>query len=137
MTPTDRWIAAAPGLPPIAGAAGVAERLLLLIHYGIDWKTSWVAARRATYWDSILPDRIQAATFMAPNLRRWWSEVATELGSSPRSRDERDELETLLRADSRPVLQSLRWETEALLLRTRIVADNVRAARPVTNEVSA
>ena len=43
-----------------------------------------------------------------------------------------DELEQLLRADSTPVLMALRLETEALLLRTRIVADAVRETRSST-----
>jgi hypothetical protein len=34
---TDRWLAAVPAMPPLTEAAGTAERLLLLVHYGIDW----------------------------------------------------------------------------------------------------
>lgn len=129
--PTDRWLAAvADTMPPLEGAAGVAERLLLLVHYGVDWSNGWVGRYRATYWDSILPDRVICATYRAANLRRWWRDVADDLGSQPRSTAERAELEQLLRAESMPVLEVLRYEAEALLLRTRIVADSVRAARP-------
>ena len=128
-TPTDRWLAAAgPVMPALGGPAGTAERLLLLVHYGIDWD-SWVGRYRGTYWDRLLPDRVICATYRAGNLRRWWREVSDGLCSAPRSREQRVELETLLRAESLPVLEVLRFETEALLLRTRIVAEAVRAGR--------
>lgn len=129
-TPTDRWLAHTQDLmPPLQGPAGAAERLILLVHYGIDWQSGWVTRYRTTYWDRILPDRVSIATFRAPSLRRWWRDVATDLESAPRTPEERAELETLLRAEPVPVLEALRNETEPLLLRTRIVADAVRAAR--------
>ena len=129
-TPTDRWLAATSHMPALPGPAGTAERLLLLIHYGIDWQDGWVGRYRTTYWDQLLPDRVITATYRAGSLRRWWREVASELNSAPRSATERDELEQLLRTDPAPVLEVLRFETEALLLRTRIVADAVRSTRP-------
>lgn len=129
-TPTDGWLAAAGHMPALPGPPGTAERLLLLIHYGVDWQTGWVRRYRATYWDKLLPDRVITATYRARTLRGWWRQVATELGSAPRSPAERAELEQLLRADPAPVLEVLRAETEALLLRTRIVADAVRDSRP-------
>lgn len=130
LTPTSRWLAeTAQTMPPLEGPAGVAERLLLLVHYGVDWQGGWVGRYRSTYWDTLLPDRVICATYRAPNLRRWWRDVADELGSQPRSSAEREELEALLRADPMPVLEVLRWETEALLLRVRIVTDAVRAER--------
>jgi hypothetical protein len=129
-TPTSRWLAAVPEMPPLDGPAGTAERLLLLIHYGIDWQDGWVGRYRTTYWDRLLPDWVIAATYRAANLRRWWRDVADSLGSSPRGHAERAELEQLLRADPGPVLEVLRGEAEALLLRTRITADAVRASRP-------
>lgn len=131
-TPTDSWIAAATHLPPLDGPGGTAERLLLLIHYGIDWQNGWVSRYRATYWEQLLPDRVIVATYRAACLRRWWRDVAAELGSAPRSRAERAELEQLLRTDSDPVLEVLRFETEPLLLRVRIVADAVRETRPAS-----
>lgn len=130
MTPTDRWLATvADRMPPLDGAGGVAERLLLLVHYGVDWSHGWVGDYRTRYWDRVLPDRIICATFRSPNLRRWWREVASELESQPRSAAEREELEQLLRTDPEPVLEVLRLETEALLLRTRIVTEAVRTSR--------
>jgi hypothetical protein len=132
--PTSKWLAAVPQMPPLDGPAGFAERLLLLVHYGIDWQDSWVGRYRTTYWDKLLPDRVIAATYRAPNLRRWWREVAEALCSRPRNPAERAELEELLRADPGPVLEVLRWETEALLLRTRITADAVRETRQPATE---
>jgi hypothetical protein len=132
LPPTGRWLAAVPGMPPLDGPPGTAERLLLLLHYGIDWQGGWVGTHRAAYWDKILPDRVIAATYRAPNLRWWWQDVAGELESRPRSAAERSELEQLLRSSPRPVLEVLRWEAEALLLRTRITADAVRESRTPT-----
>ena len=132
-SPTDRWLAVlGDRMPPLTGPAGVAERLLLLTHYGIDWQAGWVSRYRRVYWEQLLPDRVITATYRAGTLRRWWRDVATELGSAPRNAAERTELEQLLRADATPVLMALRLETEALLLRTRIVADAVRETRPST-----
>lgn len=60
--PTDRWLAAAAHvMPPLTGPAGVGERLLLLVHYGVDWQDGWVTRYRNTYWDQLLPDRIIGA----------------------------------------------------------------------------
>jgi len=36
VNPTRAWQAMVPELPPVTGAADTAERLLLLLHYGID-----------------------------------------------------------------------------------------------------
>lgn len=128
-TPTGRWLATVEGMPPLTGPAGTAERLLLLLHYGVDWQAGWVTRYRSRYWDSILSDRVIVATYRAGTLRRWWSDVATELGAEPRSAEERREVEALLREDPLPVLECLRHETEALLLRTRITAEAVRSRR--------
>ena len=132
-TPTSRWLAHVPEMPPLPGPAGVAERLLLLLHYGIDWNTGWVAGYRTTYWDEILVDRVVVATYRSGTLRRWWSDLASELRSAPRTTAERREVEQLLRADDEPVLEVLREEIEALVLRVRIVTEAVRAARPTTS----
>ena len=37
-TSTDKWLASVPELPALTGAHSTAERLLLLLHYGIDWE---------------------------------------------------------------------------------------------------
>lgn len=128
--PTDQWLAAVgPVLPGLSGPAATAERLLLLLHYGIDWRNGWVTKHRKTYWDDILPARVITATYRATTLRRWWSEVSAVLGSAPRSSAERSEVAALLCAPALPVLDVLRTEAEALTLRTRIVAEHVRAGR--------
>lgn len=129
QSPTSRWLARVPDMPPLEGPAGTAERLLLLLHYGIDWSHGWVAGYRTRYWDQLLPDRVIVATYRADNLRRWWSEVAAELEAEPRNAAERSELEQLLRHEPLPVLNVLRTETEALVLRVRIVADTLRSSR--------
>jgi len=131
MSPTDRWLGAVAGMPALPGPAGIAERLLLLLHYGVDWE-SWVARSRATYWSDLLPDRVVCATFLSANLREWWCQVSAELESRPRNAAERAEVELLLRQDPWPVLEVLRLETDALLLRVRITADAVRASRKVS-----
>ncbi len=130
-TPTDTWLAARPDMPALTGPAGVAERLLLLIHYGIDWQHGWIRNHRTTYWAPLLPDRVIYATFVARNLRAWWTAMSDELQSEPRTAAERRELEQLLRptASDRAVLQLLRSETPALLLRTRLTAEAVRTLR--------
>lgn len=130
MSPTDAWLGAVTDvMPPLTGPEGVAERLLLLVHYGIDWRGGWVGRRRATYWDRLLPDRVITATYRTEGLRAWWREVADELDSAPRTTAQRVELERLLRTPSAPVLEVLRAECEALVLRTRITADTHRHHR--------
>lgn len=101
----------------------------MLLHYGINWEAGWVGNYRATYWDKILPDRIAVATYTTPNLRAWWDQVATDLGSIPRTGAERAELGTLLAREPRPVMKALREQTMSLTLRTRIVSESVRSTR--------
>lgn len=126
---TDCWLSLAHSLPPLTGPASTAERLLLLAHYGIDWQNGWITSYVRTYWDKVLPDRVIASTYRADTLSRWWCSVADELGSQPRNSDERLEIAHHLGADSLPVLEVLRFETPALILRTRITTDAVRADR--------
>ncbi|HQZ85626.1 hypothetical protein H5398_15505 [Tessaracoccus sp. MC1679] len=123
--PTQMWLHATAGfMPPLEGPAGTAERLLLLLHYSIDWDTSWVAGYRTTYWDKLLPDRILVASQQAANLRQWWTQLADDLQAFPTTATARHELAQLLDTpDPMPVLRVLRQETLALVLRTRIVAE--------------
>ncbi|MFW2242975.1 hypothetical protein ACNUP4_32770, partial [Rhodococcus opacus] len=88
---TDRWLAAVPQLPALTDPAAVtAERLVLLLHYGIDWsERNWVAARRGDYWDNLLPTRIRLATYNSINLHQWWTTSAARLGSAPRTDEQR------------------------------------------------
>ena len=129
---TERWLAAAPALPSLVDpAAATAERLLLLLHYGVDWSDgNWVTSRRGDYWDHILPTRVRSCTYTSgANLHHWWTSVAGQLGSAPRTDDERLELAQLLTVEPKMVLQIMRDQSLALTLRTRIVADAVRTRR--------
>jgi len=130
LTPTSRWLAlVADWMPPEEGPAGTAERILLLLHYGIDWTDGWVSRYRKTYWQHILPERVISATYGSENLRQFWQLISTELGWTYRNMAELTELERLLRADSIPVLETLQTQCYPLLLRTRLVARAVAAAR--------
>lgn len=148
-TPTQAWRAMVPDLPPLANPdldpttagplrtspADTAERLLLLLHYSIDWETSWVADQRyrTTYWDELLPGRVRRAAYRADTLDRWWSDVSGQLGApAPRQRDRRLELATLLRQPPLPVLAVLRDSLPALLLRVRIIKEAVAEHREAT-----
>lgn len=130
VTPSTQWLAHVPELPALQGPAGVAERLILHLHYGIAWSTSWVAGYRERYWDDLLPDRLLVATYRSGTLPRWWSDAAAELDSSPRTLGARREVAALLTEPGQPVLEVVRAETTALVLRVRIVAEAVRETRP-------
>jgi hypothetical protein len=124
-----------PELPPVTGAANTAERLLLLLHYGIDWENSWVAdpRHRKKYWDELLPGRVRRAAYRASTLDHWWSEVSTRLDApAPRQPDRRLELACLLREPSLPVIAELRERLPALVLRVRIIAEAVAEQRKAT-----
>ncbi len=138
-TPTDRWIGAArahygDALPPSAGATDVAERLLLLLHYGIDWRGGWLTSYRDSYWSGSKPgkleDRVFAAAMTCPDLPTWWTRICADLGSGPSSGAQRLETLRLIRSDLGPeVMHLLRTTISDLLLFVRAVTDAVRAAR--------
>lgn len=78
--------------PARTSPADTAERLLLLLHYSIDWERSWLAdpRYRKTYWDELLPGRVRRAAYRADTLDRWWSDVSIQLEvCAPRQRDRR------------------------------------------------
>jgi hypothetical protein len=108
----------------------VAQRLLLLLHFSIDWDNSWVRDYRKTYWDEQLPGRVRRAAYRAETLDQWWSDVSIALeASAPRQRDRRLELAALLREPALPVLALLRDSLPALVLRVRIIAEAVADQR--------
>lgn len=132
--PTSRWLATAPVLPPLdphlEPAAAVGERLLLLCHYGVNWQNSWITDRRDRWWDDIFPSRAILPTWRHRELRSWWNTLATELQSSPRTSQEREELARLLAYPApTAVLGVIRTQILPLVLRVRIVSEHVRAAR--------
>lgn len=130
--PTREWQGLVPELPGVDGPADTAERLLLLLHYSIDWETSWVggAKYRKTYWDSTLPGRVRRAAYRSDTLDRWWSDASTGLGAvTPRQPGRRIELAVLLREPPLPVIALLRTTLPALLLRVRIITEAVAAQR--------
>lgn len=136
-TPTKAWRDMVPELPDVEGPTETAERLLLLLHYAIDWDTSWVAEprHRKTYWDELLPGRVRRAAYRSDTLDRWWSDVSGQLGApAPRQRDRRLELATLLREPPLPVIAVLRDRLPALLLRVRIIAEAVAEQRKAGSE---
>jgi hypothetical protein len=152
LTPTRVWQALVPDLQSLAAAtrdddgadaaarraADTAERLLLLVHYSIDWDNSWVAEpkHRKRYWDEILPSRVRRAAYRSSTLDEWWSSTALrDLGVlAPRQRDRRLELAALLREPPLPVLNVMITSLPALVLRVHIIADAVAAQRKAKRE---
>ncbi len=149
LSPTRTWQALVPELGSLAPprdhdpqaatatslanrAADTAERLLLMLHYSIDWENSWVSEEkyRKTYWDKILPGRVRRAAYRSSTLAEWWSAVSISLDApAPRYPDRRLELAEMLREPSLPVLNALHTSLPALLLRVRIIAEAVSAER--------
>lgn len=126
-TPTSEWLQYSP-LPALTGTEGVAERLVLLLHFGADF-TVWGGARRVRYWDA-LAERVKAATYAGPTLADWWSSAAQLIESAPRNQEERTELASLLAvSDQRPVLRALRTHADVLVLRARVVSEHRRQAK--------
>lgn len=158
LSPTRRWQSLVPELKSLdfngqvsesdasmteaekaaARAADTAERLLLLLHYSIDWEHSWIGEERHRkgYWDDILPGRVWHAARRAATLDQWWSNPALQnLGvEAPRYPDRRLELAVLLREPATPVLRTFRNSLPALLLRVRIIRDAVDAERKAKRE---
>lgn len=150
LTPTRAWQALVPDMPSLLHvdahddgpdaaarhAADTAERLLLLVHYSIDWDNSWVGEpkHRKRYWDEILPTRVRQAAYRSATLDEWWSSTAlSDLGViAPRQSDRRRELAELLRQPPLPVLDVMITSLPALVLRVHIIADAVAAKRKAT-----
>jgi hypothetical protein len=134
-TPTAAWQAMVPQLPPLDGAADIGERLLLLLHYSIDWENSWVAdpRYRKKYWDELLPSRVRRAAYRASSLEHWWSDISVRLDAlAPRQSDRRLELARLLREPFLPVIAELRENLPALVMRVHIIAEAVAEQRKAT-----
>ncbi|OLT47650.1 hypothetical protein BJF87_21690 [Gordonia sp. CNJ-863] len=136
-TPTTRWRAAVPDLPALSDPAAItAERLLLLVHYDLDWD-SWIGDHRHRYWDELLPARVRSATYRADSLATWWSLLAQALPITVTDRARRLEVAQLLTEPSAPVLTLLRDQLPALILRVRIIAETVAENRRAAAESAA
>ncbi|MCV7286001.1 hypothetical protein H7J87_11735 [Mycolicibacterium wolinskyi] len=152
LTPTRRWQALVPELQsmttptgstapvpsPAAAdrAADTAERLLLLLHYSIDWDNTWIGEEkhRKTYWDDVLVSRVRVASYRSATLHEWWSTASSLLdATAPRHSDRRRELAQLLQEPPLPVLSILQTSLPALLLRVRIITEAVSAERKAQN----
>nr|WP_241737141.1 hypothetical protein [Dietzia sp. CQ4] len=129
-TPVQRWREAAPWLPAVTGPQATAEGLLLILHYSIDY-SGWVGKHLATYWDHTLPSRVHKATYRVDTLDWWWAEISRELNATPSAAGVRRELAALLREDPLPVLDVLRREAVALVLRVRLISEAVRGQKEI------
>jgi hypothetical protein len=134
-SPTTQWLTVSP-LPALTGVEAVAERLVLLAHYGVDF-TVWGGSRRGRYWDA-LAERVRAATYAGPDLHRWWADLGGQLPSAPRDAAERLELAQLLSGgQDRAVLQVLRDQAPVLVMRVRVVSETRKAAREQADQEQA
>ncbi|MEN4397463.1 hypothetical protein [Mycolicibacterium conceptionense] len=146
LPPTRRWQALVPELRLLptpstrpddsACAADTAERLLLMLHYSIDWDNTWIGEEkhRKTYWDDVLVSRVRVASYRSATLDEWWSTASSLLdATAPRHSDRRRELAELLREPPLPVLSILQTSLPALLLRVRIITEAVSAERKARN----
>lgn len=132
MYPTEKMLADSP-LPPLEGPALTAERLVLLLHYGVDFNI-WGGSRRIRYWDA-LTERVKASTYAGPTLASWWSEASTQIVSAPRDSQERDELAHILSSgNDREVLKVLRSESQVLVLRVRVLSETRKVLRESRSE---
>lgn len=124
---TDRWLADSP-LPPLDGGAGTAERLVLLLHYGVDFGV-WGGSRRVRYW-AALAERVKAATYAGPSLLDWWTDASRSIVSEPRDSEQREEIALLLASENpREVLTALRQHAEVLVMRVRVLSENRRSKK--------
>lgn len=104
-----------------------AELLILLLHRGVDWNI-WGGHRRNRYWDA-LTDRIRAGTYAGPTLSHWWSTTSEQLGSAPRSPEDRALVAQLLFTDdsvNSDVLKALRDHASVLVLRIRVHIESAK-----------
>lgn len=113
-------------LPALPLEGMVAQRLVLLAHYGADF-TIWGGARRSRYWDA-LTERVKAATYAGPSLGDWWQAMSRSLPCTPRNGSERADLVHLMSHEpALPVLMYLRRHPDYLVLRVRVIADARRS----------
>lgn len=128
----DTLLARSP-LPALTGSEGAAERLVLLVHRGVDWDV-WGGVRRVRYWDA-LTDRVRASTYAGPTLSHWWQDVCTQISSTPRNPADRADLAHLIaHPDQREVLDALHAHAATLVLRVRVLVETLKAAPPLEGD---
>lgn len=122
MNATSEWLENSP-LPSLpTEAEQIAEKLILIIHYGVDFSI-WGGVRRVRYWDA-LAERVKASTYAGPTLNEWHSNISSSLVSQPRNEKERLELVELLQSDNeREILKTLRNKAQTLVLRVRVISE--------------
>lgn len=105
----------------------LAERLIFLVHEGVDWDV-WGGERRASYWEA-LTQRVIAATYTGPTLMDWWEGITTQISSTPRSVEHRAAVLDAVHArpgDDRSILKLLRGHAQILVLRIRVHTESFR-----------
>lgn len=103
------------------GPEAIAEKLVFLMHRGVDWSV-WGGERRYRYWDAF-SDRIRAATYAGNSLQDWWEALEKQITSQPRNPDDRmlaTELLSQNKSDERAILVNLRKHAGTLVMRTRV-----------------
>lgn len=103
------------------GPESIAEKLVFLMHRGVDW-TVWGGDRRYRYWDA-LSDRVRAATYAGNSLQDWWEALEKQISSQPRNAEDRmlaAELLSQPKADERAILVNLRKHAGTLVMRIRV-----------------
>lgn len=114
-------------LPPMPPEGDIAERLVLLAHYGADFNI-WGGARRPRYWDALM-ERTKASTYAGPALSDWWQSMSSSLPCAPRNARERADLVFLMSHEpALPVLYYLRRNPDFLVMRVRVIAEQRRIA---------
>ena len=121
-------------LPPLEGPDAAAERLVFLVHRGVNWDV-W-GPRRMTYWDALC-SRVKAGTYAGKDLNSWWQDISARIDSEPRNREDRRLLaETLMAPDQREVLNALRDNCDFLVLRVRVAIENHRETHASTTAIT-
>ena len=107
-------------LEPLPGPEGIAERLVGLVHQGVDWDV-WGGHRRIRYWDA-LADAVRSGVYAGRTLFDWFERVCRQISSEPPgSAEGRAELAALLSCgQDREVLRALQRHAGALVLRVRV-----------------
>jgi len=106
-------------LPLPSLEAQLAERLIFLVHEGVNWDI-WGGKRRMNYWEA-LTDRVRAATYAGPTLLHWWEQIAQSIESSPKSAEHRALVsQALIAENQKEVLKYLRYHATVLVMRVRV-----------------